>query len=243
MICNKCGGNNPNNSKYCCHCGAEMTRRQRDSENKTLFVLLIIVIIIAIFAIAGAVIVVNKAAKDNFSEHYNGLETQMPEHDTETSAPSNLNTENPKKTPIPDPPTETPEPTPKPTEKPTPKPVTPVVSEKDVFYEKAAAIQNYSEKYLETAASQHDLNRESGIVFEKWDDLLNDVYDYLKITLSKSEFEKLQKDELEWITEKENAIKKAAADWSGGSGEPYIRNTTGIYYTEERCYYLISLVD
>ena len=48
--------------------------------------------------------------------------------------------------------------------------------------------------------------------------------------------------EIKWIEEKEKGIAEAAAEWEGGSGEPMARNSAGIKYTSERCYYLISII-
>ena len=51
---------------------------------------------------------------------------------------------------------------------------------------------------------------------------------------------------LDWIEKSfdiENAIKKEAEAWEGGSGETMAKNMTAIDYTKERCYYLISLIN
>ena len=131
------------------------------------------------------------------------------------------------------------------TETPPPsKPVeeTKTTSKKDIFEQRAAAIQIYEDTALENAYAQQEINIATYNIFEKWDALLNDVYQHLKSTLPSAEFNKLKKDELAWIKEKESAIEEAAADWEGGSGEPMIRNSTATSYTKERCYYLISLV-
>jgi len=61
--------------------------------------------------------------------------------------------------------------------------------------------------------------------------------------MTKSDFKKLEQEELNWIRQKEAAIEAAAKDWQGGSGEPMARNMTGIDYTKDRCYYLISLIN
>ena len=91
--------------------------------------------------------------------------------------------------------------------------------------------------------TQSDINMESGVVFEKWDVLLNEVYQYLKTEMSESEFKQLEADEFAWIAEKEKAIAEAGAQWEGGTGEPMARNMTAIEYTRDRCNYLISLID
>lgn len=109
------------------------------------------------------------------------------------------------------------------------------------FQRRASEIRKYDETHYKTAVTQADLNAESYKVYQKWDALLNDIYTYLKQTMDSASFQKLQADEVNWIKEKEQGIKAAAAEWEGGSGEAMARNTAGSKYTEERCEYLMSL--
>lgn len=109
------------------------------------------------------------------------------------------------------------------------------------FLERAAAIERYDNSLDYDYMPQVEINTSTYEVFKRWDDLLNEVYQYLKSTMSSSEFEKLKQDEQKWVAEKENAVDEAAAEWLGGSGEAMIRNGTAIQYTKDRCYYLISL--
>ena len=90
--------------------------------------------------------------------------------------------------------------------------------------------------------TQADMNRESAIVFEKWDNLLNEVYQYLKTTLTDSAFAALKKEEYQWIQQKEAEMNAAGAMFEGGSGEPLARNSVGIEYTSKRCYALIMRI-
>ena len=87
------------------------------------------------------------------------------------------------------------------------------------------------------------MNVASMELYQQWDALLNDVYNYLKESKSKLEFDKISKDELEWIKEKEAAIKESRAEFEGGSMAALVANTTAIDYTQKRCEYLISLID
>lgn len=115
-------------------------------------------------------------------------------------------------------------------------------AKRDYFYEKCNEITQYADNNLKTATSQADINRESGIVYQKWDNLLNEVYKYLKTIMSEKDFKELETEEREWIADKENAVEEAAAEWEGGSGEVMVRNLTAAEYTETRCYYLIALI-
>lgn len=115
-------------------------------------------------------------------------------------------------------------------------------AKKSAYSARAAQIEEYTKTHLDTATTQNEINRESANVFEQWDVLLNDVYQYLKTIMPNDEFKQLEKDEINWIKEKEKAMKEASAEWGGGSGEPMARYGTASRYTKERCYYLISLI-
>ena len=145
----------------------------------------------------------------------------------------------------------TPQPQPQPAPQPQPQPQQPVqqqpasndkAAKKSAYSARAAQIEEYTKTHLDTATTQVEINRESANVFEQWDVLLNDVYQYLKTIMPNDEFKQLEKDELNWIKEKEKAMKDASAEWGGGSGEPMARYGTASRYTKERCYYLISLI-
>ena len=66
-----------------------------------------------------------------------------------------------------------------------------MVAKREEFYGRAEGIQKYSDSIDWDYLNQSQLNINSGEIFSKWDALLNDVYQYLKKTKSKSEFEKL----------------------------------------------------
>jgi len=72
--------------------------------------------------------------------------------------------------------------------------------------------------------------------YDKLDELLNDIYMYLKNHMDKDEFEKLKQDEINWIKFKETI--KEVRKYRGCSVEGMEAK-----YTKERCYYLISLID
>lgn len=112
----------------------------------------------------------------------------------------------------------------------------------NAFMAKAEVIEDYSKENYETAELQSVLNEESYQVYLKWDALLNEVYQFLKIDMDAEAFAALEAEELAWIKMKESAVEAAGDAWKGGSAEPMARNAEGIKYTRERCYYLISLV-
>jgi len=93
-----------------------------------------------------------------------------------------------------------------------------------------------------TWMTQRDMNFGTGEYYLKWDNLLNEVYQYLKSTLSNAEFEKLKADQIKWIKEKKAKAAVVAKDWEGGSGQPMAVNDEKIQLTTKRVYYLISLI-
>ncbi len=246
MICRRCRRDNATNSQYCRYCGAPLSMKDINSSKKqkqseSVIVAVIIILVLVLLMLAGTGIYRNgRPRKTGFGTGGGGGGGFLP---SQTSIVTN--TVAPTQPPMPTPTgignIVTPQPTaPQKTQE-------PVVSEslikKTAFQKRAEEIELYAEENLATAMSQYDINNESAIVFEKWDTLLNDVYQYLKDTLPYNEFENLEADEVEWIIEKEAAIEAAAVEWEGGSGEAMVRNLTAIQYTEDRCYYLISLIN
>lgn len=239
MICKRCGRNNPTNTHKCIYCGTplvtsggKVTRKNSRKQAEIIIVALIIILILLLVAVAGVYIYKNNNTHRTSFGGGGGGSLPPPTFTQETVNPSQT------------------EPSESTVEENTPTPqeqenarLNERLEKKNKFLEKADNIEWYSETYLETAETQSEINSESSIVYKKWDSLLNEVYQYLKTIMSDTDFEELQAEELEWITEKENAIEAAGAEWEGGSGEPMARNLTAIQYTEERCYYLISLIN
>lgn len=107
------------------------------------------------------------------------------------------------------------------------------------FNLKAKDVEKRANEMMRNAGPQSELNESSYKVYQMWDDLLNEIYGYLKNTMDKSEFEKLGRDELDWINEKEEAVAETASRWSGGSGGAYAQNSVAIEYTRDRCFVLM----
>lgn len=116
---------------------------------------------------------------------------------------------------------------------------------KSAFMEKAKKIEEYDKANYEKASltSQLEINKESGKVYTMWDELLNEIYTYLKQNLGSAEFKALEKEEIEWIKEKEAAIDVISKEWGdSGTGASMMRSRTGIEYTQARCYELINII-
>ncbi|MBD7912141.1 lysozyme inhibitor LprI family protein [Clostridium cibarium] len=76
--------------------------------------------------------------------------------------------------------------------------------------------------------------------YERWDKALNEIYTELKKDLSKSDMSKLEKEELQWIKDKEDKAKKAAAEFKGGTAENLTYTESLVQSTKERCYELVE---
>ena len=75
-------------------------------------------------------------------------------------------------------------------------------------------------------------------IYNLWNDELNNIYSKLKENLSASQFNNLQKSELNWINQKNASIKNLKQQ--GGSISAVNALNENIKITEARCYYLVN---
>lgn len=103
-------------------------------------------------------------------------------------------------------------------------------------YKSASELDSETEEKLnsDSLLDQATINQLTYDVYEAWDSLLNHIWSYLLDTLPENEMEKLTKEEMKWIKEKEKAVKDAAAPFEGGSMQAMIENTTATGYTKAR---------
>ncbi len=90
--------------------------------------------------------------------------------------------------------------------------------------------------------NQSEMNFLAKDIYTLWDDEINKIWGYLKDTLDKDAMAKLTTVQKEWITKKENEIKKAGSEYEGGSIQPMIEFLKGAELTRERVYELIELL-
>lgn len=76
--------------------------------------------------------------------------------------------------------------------------------------------------------------------YNRWDTALNEIYETLKNTLSSADMSKLEKEELEWISEKEKKAKEEADLYKGGTLEGVVHTTSLAKSTKDRCYKLVN---
>lgn len=244
MYCTHCGAENPQEAKFCSKCGNEIINEYNDLNIKPAHVtatpanksnqLTVAVIIAAVFiAVSAAAIIISafilhagKAHKDDetHTEYITEAPATPSPASTEYAGSQNYKpaSEYSYAEPVRD---------------------TYRINKKNEFLQRAEAIEAYAAPLREIPMSQSDMNREAGIIFEKWDQLLNDVYQYLKSIMDSESFSTLRREEQNWIKEKEAAMDAAEAEVAGGSMAPLVRCSTGTEYTRDRCYYLISYID
>lgn len=76
--------------------------------------------------------------------------------------------------------------------------------------------------------------------YERWDAALNEIYGVLKTQLSKAEMSKLEKEEVQWIKDKQAKAEASAAEWEGGTGESLAFTSSLASTTKDRCYELVN---
>lgn len=90
--------------------------------------------------------------------------------------------------------------------------------------------------------TQADMNDLSHRIYMLWDDLLNEIWQQLKDSRSEEEMAPLTQAQRDWITEKEAAIHRAAATYSGGSLAGSSTSQQGAALTRQRVYFLAEIL-
>lgn len=90
------------------------------------------------------------------------------------------------------------------------------------------------------SGTQADMNKAKSETFQRWDDALNEIYGVLKDQLSESELEKLKKEQLEWMEQRDQTAEEKSLEAEGGTLEPFIRASVLADLTKERCYELVN---
>lgn len=104
--------------------------------------------------------------------------------------------------------------------------------------ERASALE---EKQLtDDTLSQGDMNSLAGERYQLWDDELNSLWRFLKKTLDKDTMDALTNKQLQWISDKEAAIKAAGEEAGGGSLSILLKADCAARLTKERVYYLVE---
>lgn len=74
----------------------------------------------------------------------------------------------------------------------------------------------------------------------RWDKALNETYDELKNQLSKEEMSELEKEEAQWIKDRDNTAKDESLKYEGGTAEQLTYTKSLAESTKKRCYELVD---
>lgn len=77
-------------------------------------------------------------------------------------------------------------------------------------------------------------------ILDKWDQVLNEIYQVLEKQLSSHEMEKLRQEQRKWITYRDESAKKDASQFEGGTMESLEYVASLANTTKERCYELVE---
>lgn len=101
--------------------------------------------------------------------------------------------------------------------------------------QEAADLEN---KLNKEDLTQTEMNTLSSDLYQLWDTELNAIWNQLKEKLDSSAMDSLTNEERKWITKKENEIKRAGADYEGGTMQPMVECLKGAELTKDRVYEL-----
>ena len=90
--------------------------------------------------------------------------------------------------------------------------------------------------------SQDEMNELAHQKFLVWDNVLNDMWTYLKITLPADQMNALTQEEMNWIQERDAKAAAAAAGYQGGSMYSMIYDLEAAELTHQRAYTIINYV-
>ena len=122
---------------------------------------------------------------------------------------------------------------------------TTATSMSDEMAEELAAVEAAAaliEEELQSDINQTQLNDAANRLYETWDNELNSIWARLKEQMPEDEFETLLEEQREWISNKEEAVKNAGAEYEGGSIQPLIEYKEAAEITKKRVYELAELV-
>ena len=114
-----------------------------------------------------------------------------------------------------------------------------VLSARGQFISRYQAIDNIP---FTGDGSTYSMRVDASDRYQKWDNLLNDIYSYLMQVLPEDKRAALRSDEIAWINRKEAAISAAGLEWEGGTFRPVAELSEAAAQTRDRCWYLISLL-
>ena len=107
----------------------------------------------------------------------------------------------------------------------------------DRIYKLEDDLESYGEVWR--TGSDAEITQASYIQLKAWDDLLNEIYQNLRMELSEEEFINLRDLQRAWIVERDRIADAAIVDFTGGSWEVPVYNDALMEETRQRCYWLV----
>ncbi|MBB5181109.1 curved DNA-binding protein CbpA [Planomicrobium koreense] len=89
------------------------------------------------------------------------------------------------------------------------------------------------------SGSDAEITQASQIQLKAWDDLLNEIYQTLKMELTDEEFIALRDLQRSWVVKRDRVSDAAIVDFTGGSWEVPVYNDAQLEETRKRCYWLV----
>ena len=110
---------------------------------------------------------------------------------------------------------------------------------KSKYLKKLSLIQSQVDN-IDYGDTTYEMKYASSQVLKLWDDALNEIYGVLKSRLSSSEMNSLRQKQRAWISYRNKAADKEAAEYEGGTMEGLIRSEVLGSLTKDRCYELVN---
>ena len=107
-----------------------------------------------------------------------------------------------------------------------------------------AAIEAKSQEFVKkniTNLPQQEMNKAASDWYQLWDNELNSLWNRITAQASADKKEKLLAEQREWIKKKSSAVEEAVGN-SGGTLKVYTESITAKELTEDRVYYLASVL-
>ena len=110
---------------------------------------------------------------------------------------------------------------------------------KSKYLKKLSLIQSQVDN-IDYGDTTYEMKYASSQVLKLWDDALNEIYGVLKSRLSSSEMNSLRQKQRAWISYRNKAADKEAAEYEGGTMEGLIRSEVLGSLTKERYYEIVN---
>lgn len=113
-------------------------------------------------------------------------------------------------------------------------------SYKEEYLKKLDSLDEYLKTSVNEGITTVEMKEAENTRYKSWDDMLNEIYNFLKTQLTEDEMKKLQEEEINWIKYRDETAENEAKKFEGGTLQPiaYISSLTET--TKNRCYELVN---